>query len=47
MGLLDLGTAFDGAPRILRDQVPADMFTATGQTRTFSGTVVDTASPSA
>jgi len=45
MGLLDLGLAFDGTPRVLRDQVAADMFTATGQTRTFSGTVTDTSRP--
>ncbi len=45
MGLMDLGTAFDGADRVLRDQVAADMFTATGQTRTFAGTVVDTSRP--
>ena len=45
MGLLDLGLAFDGATRILRDQVAADMFTATGQTRTFSGTVPDPSQP--
>jgi hypothetical protein len=45
MGLMDLGTAFDGADRVLRDQVAADMFTATGQTRTFAGTVVSTSRP--
>jgi subtilisin-like proprotein convertase family protein len=45
MGLMDLGTAFDGADRVLRDQVAVDMFTATGQTRTFAGTVVDTGRP--
>jgi subtilisin-like proprotein convertase family protein len=45
MGLMDLGTAFDGADRVLRDQVAADMFTATGQTRTFAGTVVDPSRP--
>ncbi|HEY8148076.1 MAG TPA: S8 family serine peptidase, partial [Vicinamibacteria bacterium] len=45
MGLMDLGTAFDGADRVLRDQVAGDMFTATGQTRTFAGTVVNTSRP--
>jgi len=45
MGLMDLGTAFDGADRVLRDQVAADTFTATGQTRTFAGTVVSASRP--
>src|ERR1041385_2141009 len=30
---------------MLRDQVPADKFTATGQTRTFLGTIVDSSKP--
>lgn len=38
MGLLDLGAAFDDTQRLLRDQVAADLFTASGQTRVFSGT---------
>ena len=37
MGLMDLGMAFDGTPRLLDDQDPANLFTATGQTRTFTG----------
>lgn len=37
MGVLDLGTAFDGTPRLLRDQSAEDVFTATGQVRTFQG----------
>src|SRR5207245_1695735 len=37
MGILDLGAAFDGVPRLLRDQVAEDVFTATGQVRTFQG----------
>lgn len=45
MGELNLGTAFDGAWRILRDQLPAEKFTAAGQTRSYSGTVPDPASP--
>lgn len=45
MGLMDLGMAFDDADRLLRDQVAADTFTATGQTRTFAGTVVDASLP--
>jgi hypothetical protein len=45
MGELDLGAAFDGAPRILRDQMAGDTFTASGQTRTFTGFVADTNLP--
>jgi uncharacterized repeat protein (TIGR01451 family) len=37
--------AFDGVPRILRDQVSGDKFTATGQTRTFIGTITDSTKP--
>jgi len=45
MGELNLGPLFDGVPRILRDQVSADKFTATGQTRTFTGTITDPTKP--
>ena len=45
MGELNLGTAFDGAWRILRDQLPAEKFTAAGQTRTYPGTVPDPTKP--
>jgi hypothetical protein len=45
MGSVHLGTAFDGAPRIVKDQVPADVFTASGQTRTYTGSVADSAKP--
>jgi hypothetical protein len=45
MGELDLETAFDGAPRILRDQAATDKFTASGQTRSFSGTISDGSKP--
>lgn len=45
MGHANLGTAFDGVTRIIRDQVPADRFTATGQTRSFTATVADTSKP--
>lgn len=45
MGSVHLGTAFDGAPRIARDQVPADVFTASGQTRAYTGSVADPAKP--
>ena len=37
MGEMDLGVAFDGTPRGLRDELTQDLFTASGQTRTFSG----------
>ncbi|MGO8765724.1 MAG: S8 family serine peptidase [Limisphaerales bacterium] len=45
MGELDLGTAFDGASRILRDQLPMEIFTAAGQAWVYSGTVADPAKP--
>ena len=45
MGELDLGMAFDGTPRVLRDELAADKFTATGQTRTFTGTISDSSKP--
>ncbi|MFL5347119.1 MAG: S8 family serine peptidase [Hyalangium sp.] len=45
MGLMDLGMAFDGIPRLLDDENPASLFTATGQTRTFSGVVADSNKP--
>lgn len=45
MGELDLGTAFDGASRILRDQLPYEIFTAAGQARTYPGTVADPTKP--
>jgi hypothetical protein len=45
MGALDLGMAFDGAARTLRDELAADLFTASGQTRTFTGTINDPAKP--
>jgi hypothetical protein len=45
MGELDLGRAFDGVPRVLRDQVSADKFTATGQTWTFTGSIADPGKP--
>lgn len=45
MGELNLGFAFDGALRILRDQLAADKFTATGQTRVFTGTISNSAQP--
>jgi hypothetical protein len=45
MGRLDLGTAFDGIARILRDQLAPDLFTASGQSRTFIGAIADTNQP--
>ncbi|MGD9612039.1 MAG: S8 family serine peptidase [Kiritimatiellia bacterium] len=45
MGMMDLGFAFDGTARILRDQMPTDVFTASGQSRAISGLVVDAGKP--
>jgi Subtilase family len=45
MGEVNLGTAFDGAARFLRDQVSVDKFTGTGQRRVFAGQVVDSNKP--
>ena len=45
MGELDLATAFDGAVRTLRDELAADKFTGSGQTRTFSGAINDPSKP--
>ena len=45
MGLMDLGAAFDGTSRLLRDQMDEDLFTATGQTRTFNGVVGNASLP--
>lgn len=45
MGEVNLGVAFDGVPRFLRDQVPVDKFTSTGQRRAFVGHVADASKP--
>ncbi|MGA2748288.1 MAG: S8 family serine peptidase [Verrucomicrobiota bacterium] len=45
MGEMNLGTAFDGTPRLLCDELPADLFTASGQTRTFTGMVGTSSKP--
>ncbi len=45
MGELNLGTAFDGVSRVLLDELPIDIFNASGQTRTFIGTVTDNTKP--
>ena len=39
MGEMNLGTAFDGTRRLLRDEAAGDIFTASGQTRVFTGTI--------
>jgi len=45
MGGVQLAMAFDGVPRILRDQVTEDTFTASGQSRLFLASAVDTSKP--
>jgi PKD repeat protein len=45
MGEVNMGMAFDGTARIVRDQLAADKFTATGQARTFTGTIADPSKP--
>lgn len=45
MGEVNLGRAFDGVGRILRDQLPEDLFTASGQTRVFTGRIAETNQP--
>jgi hypothetical protein len=45
MGEVDLGAAFNSTPRVLLDQRPSDLFTATGQARTYSGIVSDPSKP--
>lgn len=45
MGAVNLGRAFDGVSRILRDQREEDLFTASGQTRVFTGRIVQTNEP--
>ncbi len=45
MGEVNLGRAFDGVARVLRDQRPEDLFTASGQTRVYTGRVVETNQP--
>ena len=44
-GALNLGTAFDGVSRLVWDQTPANLFTASGQTRTFHGAVAAPGQP--
>jgi uncharacterized repeat protein (TIGR01451 family) len=45
MGAINLGRALDGVPRILRDQVAEDIFTASGQTRVFTARVASSNEP--
>ncbi|MGD9875083.1 MAG: S8 family serine peptidase [Kiritimatiellia bacterium] len=45
MGMMNLDFAFDGVPRVRRDQESADKFTASGQTRTMAGLVVSNSKP--
>jgi hypothetical protein len=45
MGEMNLGFGFDGVPRILRDELATDMFTASGQIRTFTGTISNPGKP--
>jgi hypothetical protein len=48
MGLMDINAAFNtvsNAAHILRDEVPADLFTASGQQRVFTGTIANTGAP--
>ena len=45
MGRMNLGFAFDGVERLLRDQLIGDIFTASGQTRTFHALVSDATKP--
>ncbi len=45
MGEVNLGLAFDGVPRFLRDQVPGDKFTATGQRIAVAGQIADSTKP--
>lgn len=45
MGAANLGMAFDGTARVLRDQLAQDKFVASGETRIFTGTVSDTGKP--
>lgn len=45
MGEMNLGMAFDGTPRLWRDQLDEDLFTASGQLRIFYGAISDTNKP--
>lgn len=44
-GRMNLERTFDTVPRAMRDQLPVDRFTESGQVRTFNGTVSDPTKP--
>ncbi len=44
-GALDLAGAFTNTARLYRDELPVDLFTATGQARAFTGAVADASRP--
>ncbi len=45
MGEMNLGTAFDGVARLLRDEDTNDLFTSSGQTRVFTAVVANSSKP--
>jgi uncharacterized repeat protein (TIGR01451 family) len=45
MGEANLGMGFDGVARILHDEILGEKFTATGQARSYAGTIVDNTKP--
>ena len=45
MGAVNLGAAFDTPPRLLYDQRPEEMFTASGQNFTVTGTIAEPSRP--
>jgi PKD repeat protein len=45
MGEANLGMAFDGVARVMRDELPVDKFTATGQSHTWAGVISDPTKP--
>jgi hypothetical protein len=44
-GMMNLGLAFDGTQRVIRDQFSVDTIANTGEQRVFTGTVVDATKP--
>jgi hypothetical protein len=45
MGEMNLGTALDGVPRFVQDETSTNIFTASGQTRVFTGVIANAAEP--
>lgn len=45
MGEANLGMAFDGVARVMRDELPVDKFTATGQAHAWTGVISDATKP--